>query len=359
MVMENLQVGGNLARRIYYDDTLNIDKILNKVHCSNALSFLKRVPDNSIDLIITSPPYYQQRDYGCGGIGNETTEEEYINNILSIFNECSRVIKRTGAIVFNLGDKYLNGNLSLIPYRFAIKAIENKKVFLINQITWAKTNPTPRQENRKLIQSTEPFFVFAKTKDYCFKLNDYLSHLDRKNKKLTITSSKIGQKYFDTINQSSLTMKEKENARHELKKVIEEVHLGKIESFRMKIRGVHKEAYGGMDGGRNNQIRRNGFTIIKITGNAMKKDLIESPVEITKGNKHTAVYPLYIIQELVKLLSNYSDIVLDPFCGSGTTCVAAKNLRRNYLGIEINPEYVALSEKRINEVSNCEETFYE
>jgi site-specific DNA-methyltransferase (adenine-specific) len=354
--MENLQIYGNLARRAYYDHTLSIPEILNKVHCSDALSFLKRVPDNSINLVITSPPYFQQRDYGYGGIGNETAEDEYINNLSLIFNECSRVVKSTGAIVFNLGDKYLNGNLSLIPYKFALKVLEDKKVFLINQITWAKTNPTPRQEHRKLIQSTEPFFIFAKTKDYCFKLNEFLSHLDRKNKKIA-SNSKIGRKYFDTIEQSDLTQEEKANATRELEKVIKEVQLGKIESFRMKIRGIHKEAYGGMEGGRNNQIRRNGFTIIKITGNAMKKDLIESPVEITKGNRHTAVYPLYIIQELVKLLSNSGDIVLDPFCGSGTTCVAAKNLGRKYLGIEINPEYVALSEKRIKEADNHEEFF--
>jgi site-specific DNA-methyltransferase (adenine-specific) len=322
-------------------------KILNKVHCSDALSFLKRVSDNSADLVITSPPYFQQRDYGGGGIGNEAAEDEYINNLVPVFNECSRVVKSTGAIVFNLGDKYLNGNLSLIPYKFALKVLNDKKVFLINQITWVKTNPTPRQEYRKLIQSTEPFFIFAKTKDYCFKLDEFLSHLDRKNKKITSNSSKIGKKYFDTINHSNLTAQEKANATRELEKVIKEVQLGKIESFRMKIRGIHKEAYGGMEGGRNNQIKRNGFTIIKITGNAMKKDLIESPVEITKGNRHTAVYPLYIIQELVKLLSNSGDIVLDPFCGSGTTCVAAKNLGRKYLGIEINPEYVSLSEERI------------
>jgi site-specific DNA-methyltransferase (adenine-specific) len=355
--MENLQVYGNFARNPYYYEALNINDLLNKVHCSDALSFLKKVPDNSVDLIITSPPYFQQRDYGAGGIGNEPTEDEYINNLLPIFNECSRVVKTTGAIVFNMGDKYLNGNLSLIPYKFALKALENKKVFLINQITWAKTNPTPRQERRKLIQSTEPFFIFAKTKNYCFKLNEYLSHLDRKGKKITATHSKMGKKYFELIAQSDLTVKEKENANCELEKVIEEVQLSKIESFRMKIRGIHKEAYGGMDGGRNNQIRRNGFTIIKITGNAMKKDLIESPVEITKGNKHTAVYPLYIVQELVKLLSNNGDVVLDPFCGSGTTCIAAKNLGRNYLGIEINPEYVSLSEERIREANNYEEFF--
>jgi site-specific DNA-methyltransferase (adenine-specific) len=117
----------------------------------------------------------------------------------------------------------------------------------------------------------------------------------------------------------------------------------------MKIHGVHKLAYGGQDGGRNNQIKNHGFTIIRILGNTMKKDIIESPVEITKNNHHPAVYPLYIIQELIKLLTQEGDFVLDPFCGSGTTCIAARNLSRKYLGIEINPDYVNLANNRMEE----------
>jgi len=81
----------------------------------------------------------------------------------------------------------------------------------------------------------------------------------------------------------------------------------------------------------------------------MKKDIIESPVEVTKNNHHPAVYPLYIIQELIKLLSKEEDSILDPFCGSGTTCLAAKNLNRHYLGIEINPDYVNLANSRMAE----------
>ena len=75
--------------------------------------------------------------------------------------------------------------------------------------------------------------------------------------------------------------------------------------------------------------------------------MIESPVEITRDNHHPAVYPLYIIQELIKLLSKEGDLVLDPFCGSGTTCLAAQNLNRKYLGIEINEDYVQLSKERL------------
>jgi len=144
-----------------------INEYINRVINGNSLEVLKNIPNSSIDLVITSPPYFQQRDYGNGKneIGNEKTENEYLDNLLAIFYECVRVIKDTGTIVFNLGDKYINGGLLLIPFKFAIKVLEKEKVFLVNNITWDKLNPTPRQDKRKLVQATEPFFVFAKTKD--------------------------------------------------------------------------------------------------------------------------------------------------------------------------------------------------
>jgi DNA modification methylase len=332
----------------------------NKIILGDCLSILTDIKNNTFDLVITSPPYFQQRDYGNGdlGIGNEKTEEEYLENLMNTFGECVRVIKETGAIVFNVGDKYINGGLSLIPYKFAIRAVEDKKVFLINQITWSKLNPTPRQEKRKLIQATEPFFLFTKSKNYYFDLDNYLKHLDDINKNIRIKpSGNLGKKYFELINSSDLTEKQKINALKSLNEAISAVYNGEIDSFRMKINGIHKLAYGGQDGGRNNQIKNNGFTIIKLLGNRMKKDIIESPVEITKDNHHPAVYPIYIIQELIKLLSKEDDFVLDPFCGSGTTCIAAKNLKRNYLGIEINSEYVELANERIKKTEFTQELF--
>ena len=333
-----------------------IDKIIQ----GDNLVILQSMESNSVDMVITSPPYFQQRDYGNGTaeIGNEDTEEQYLENLLAIFYECVRVTKPTGTIVYNIGDKYINGGLSLIPYKFAIQAIESKNVFLINTITWSKLNPTPRQDKRKLIQATEPFFIFAKSKDYCFNIDEYLQHLDVLNKRnANNPNTKIGEKYFELIENADLTEIEKKNAKKELNDAIQSVILGEISSFIMKIRGKHKLAYGGQAGGRNNQITNNGFSIIKITGNKLKKDIIESPVEITKNNSHPAVYPIYIIQELIKLLSNKGDIVLDPVNGSGTTCVAAKNLGRHYIGIEINPEYVELATQRIKETKFYYELF--
>lgn len=336
-----------------------IEQYINKVINGDNLEVLSKLPNNSIDLIITSPPYFQQRDYGNGinEIGNEKTEKEYLDNLLNVFHECVRVTKDTGTIVFNLGDKYINGGLQLIPYKFAIQVLEKENVFLVNNIIWNKLNPTPRQDKRKLVQATEPFFVFAKTKKYKFKMDEYLKHLDILNKKQSRATNGIGKKYYELIDKSDLNEIEKERAKKELTKAIHLVISGEISSFRMKIRGIHKLAYGGQAGGRNNQINNNGFTIIKITGNKLKKDIIESPVENTKDINHTAVYPLYIIQELIKLLTDENDIVLDPFNGSGTTCVAAKILHRNYIGIEINPEYVKLAEKRLAETLLKQELF--
>ena len=339
---------------------MNINDVKNQIILGESLSILKEIQGNPFNMVITSPPYFQQRDYGNGsiGIGNEQTEEEYLNNLLCIFEECIRVTNEDGIIVFNIGDKYINGGLSLIPYKFAIRAIEEKKVFIINQLTWLKLNPTPRQEKRKLIQATEPFFIFVKSKNYYFDLESYLSHLDDVNKNFkNKPSDKLGKKYLELINNCDLTEEQKKNARQALDEAVLAVHRGEIDSFRMKIKGIHKLAYGGQEGGRNNQIKNNGFTIIKIWGNRMKKDIIESPVEITKDNHHPAVYPLYIIQELIKLLSKKGDYILDPFCGSGTTCIAAKNLQRNYVGIEINSEYVNLAKKRLRKTDATEELF--
>ncbi|MBI3755929.1 MAG: site-specific DNA-methyltransferase, partial [Deltaproteobacteria bacterium] len=134
--------------------------LLNNIMQGDNLAMLKFIPDNTINLIITSPPYFKQRDYG-GGIGNEKTVEEYIDNLLKVFSECVRILKDNGSIVFNLGDKYLEGNLQLIPYRFAVEALKSFPIKLVNSITWVKSNPTPRQYQRRLVSSAEPFFHFV------------------------------------------------------------------------------------------------------------------------------------------------------------------------------------------------------
>jgi len=325
---------------------------LNKIYCGDCNEVLQDIPSNSIDLVITSPPYFQQREYGGGnGVGNEKSVDEYIESIMKTFRQCVRVTKKTGSIVFNLGDKYLDGNLLLVPYRFAIEVQKEKLAKLINELTWVKVNPTPKQDPRKLVSATEPFFPFAKSNEYFFNKDAFMEYRDKyMNGSKKTVGNDIGKKYFELIEKSHLSKENKEQAKKELYEVIREVKEGKLESFRMKIRGMHALPYGGQAGGRLTQIETKGFTIIKIYGNSIRKDVIESTVETIKGNVHPAVYPEFIVQELIKLLTKENDIVLDPFLGSGTTAVVAKRLKRNYIGIEIHSEYIEYAKQRLAEI---------
>ncbi len=325
---------------------------INKIHCGDSLKVLKKLPNNCIDLVITSPPYFQQRDYGNIGIGNEKTVEEYVYNLKQIFNECVRVTKNTGSIVFNIGDKYIDGNLLLVPYRFAIDVQSDKKVKLINEITWVKVNPSPKQDPKKLVSSKEPFFIFAKSNNYYFNKEDFLDYKDKYlNGNGKKAGNDVGKKYFELIEKSNLSKDEKEQARKELSEIIMEVKRGEIESFRMKIRDMHALPYGGQAGGRLTQIQKKGFTLIKIYGNSIRRDIIESTVETIKGNGHPAIYPEFVVQEIMRLLSKENDVILDPFIGSGTTAMVAKRLKRNYIGIEIFDEYVKYAEERLQKIN--------
>ena len=323
----------------------------NLILCGNCNEELRTLPSDSVDLVLTSPPYFQQREYAGGdGIGNERTLDEYIDNIVSVFQECVRIVKPTGTIVFNLGDKYVNGNLLLVPYRFAIEVQKMKSIKLINELTWVKINPTPKQDPRKLISSTEPFFIFAKSNDYFFNREAFLEYRDKYcNGNRKNGGNDIGKKYYELIDNSELSVEQKKLARTELEEAIADVKQGKLESFRMKIKGIHALPYGGQAGGRLTQIKTKGFTIIKIYGNSIRRDIIESTVESIKGNIHPAVYPEFIVQEIIKLLTKENDIILDPFLGSGTTAVVAKRLKRNCIGIEIHPEYIDYAQQRLEE----------
>ena len=326
------------------DKSVPIDQIL----CGDNLELIQKLPDCSIHLVITSPPYFQQRDYG-GGMGNEKDANEYIDTLLCLFRECVRVVRDDGSIVFNIGDKYEDSNLLLVPYQFAVAATKTGLVKLVNEITWIKRNPTPRQFRRRLVSSTEPFFHFVKSDGYFYDLNAFLAEERISKQSSKKASTKVGQRYFELIAESELSEAEKVAARRELTEVIQEVLQGQTHSFRMKIRGIHSEPFGGQIGGRTLQLKNKGFTIIRMHGNKLKRDVIETPVATVKGNKHPAIYPVGVVEEFLHLLTPTGALVLDPFMGSGSTAVACKKLGRRYIGYDINAEYCEDARQRISE----------
>ena len=307
-----------------------------RILCGDNNEVLNTLPKKSIDLVVTSPPYFGQREYVTSGLGNEKTVDEYLDNILKAFGQILPVLKPTGNIVYNMGDKIVGGSSLLIPYRFAIKVLDELNLKLINDITWVKQNPTPHQFSRRLIASTEPFFHFTLNNDYYY---DRASFQPSEPAPRRNPTDKLGSRYRYLIESSGLTDNERVAAHRALDEVIEEVKNGVIQSFRMKIRGIHAPAYGGQDGGRKMHIERYGFTVIRISGQTIKRDVIESPVENLIGNIHPAIFPVRVIREIIRLLCPPKGQVLDPYLGSGSTMVAALLEGRSCVGIDIVQDY--------------------
>lgn len=211
-----------------------------RILCGDSLVLLSSLPSGTVDLVLTSPPYFRQRDYG-GGIGNETSLQDYLEGLLSILGHCVRLLKPTGSIVINIGDKYAHRGLALIPYRFAVAAMERFPVRLVNAITWVKRNPTPRHFRRRLVSSTEPFH-FVISDAYQYFPESFLCQT--KPPDATRRGNRIGQRYFRLIEASTLTPDQKAQARLALENAIAEVRRGEIQDFRMKIRGIHSVPFG-------------------------------------------------------------------------------------------------------------------
>ena len=330
--------------------TVPVGDVQSVVLCGDNRDVLPTLPKRSFDLVVTSPPYWRQREYGSAGVGNERTMDAYLDALLDTFLLLLPLLRPTANIVYNLGDKFVGGSLMLIPYRFALRVVDELGLLLVNDITWVKANPVPHQFARRLTSSTEPFFHFATSGGY-YHDRDGFAPLDEAPRRRSAPSKRLGGRYRVLIEGSELTDGEKRSAIAALDEVVDEVGRGDLHSFRMKIRGVHAPAYGGQGGGRKTHIERDGFTVIRIPGNPMRSDVMRSPVETIRGNGHPAVYPEAMIGRIVRMLSPVGGDVLDHYAGSGTSMVAAARSGRNSVGIDANPGYCRLAVDRLESVA--------
>lgn len=114
-------------------------------------SVLKAIPKDSIDCIITSPPYFRKRQYLAGVIGMKKSYQEYIENLLIIIKEIYRILKPTGSFWLNIGDSYQDQQLLNLPYRIAIRMKEEQNGILRNTIIWDKVKGAMTQSSTCLI----------------------------------------------------------------------------------------------------------------------------------------------------------------------------------------------------------------
>lgn len=352
----------------------------------NSLELLKEMQDESIDMIITSPPYFNLRNYGTKNeVGQESTIEEYLNNLIDIFDECKRVLKKDGSCWVNLDDVYIKQCLSCIPDRFKILMV-NHGWICRNEIIWHKPNAMPSSAKTRFNNDYEKMFFFTKNKNYFFETQ----YEPLKTKAIGNKSKKnVGSKYLNLEQESSV--RQGMNKSRGSKIVVLRKNLPKQDEFVDFIRSrtsIEMLA-------ENSDIKRTtiehwfrrdrgGFAYPKIDDWNKVKWLVddfsnefhEMDVKLTevtletddilknsdKGRIkrsvwaintrpfkgcHFAPYPEELVETPIKACCPDGGIVLDPFMGSGTTGVVCKRLGKKFVGIDINKEYIKIAEERI------------
>ncbi len=278
-----------------------IDSILE----GDALEVLATLPSNAIHCIVTSPPYYNQRDYSTPTqIGNEATPEKYISRLQAIFRECQRVLAEEGTLWLNLGDKYVNGELLGMPWRLAF-ALKEDGWFLRSDIIWHKPNAMPSSVANRPTTDHEYVFLFAKSQSYFYDAGAI------REPHVTFTEqSKMrgGRNHFGKINGTPEQGKNQGNSN---------LHDGRWDQ------AFHPKG-------------RNRRTVWNISLSKFR-------------DTHFAVFPEQLVELCLKAGCTAGGVVLDPFIGSGTTAVVAQRLGLHFVGIDSNPKYCEMARERIKQ----------
>lgn len=325
----------------------------------DAKEVLADMPSESVDVVITSPPYYMKREYSGGGIGLEKHFEEYIDNLIDICKEVYRILKPTGSFWLNLGDSYQEKKLLMIPQRVAIRLMDEVGFVLRNQVVWNKLKGAPDNANDKLRTLWEPVFFFTKEpKGYYYDI-DAVRKNPRKAKSVkhgaVVSATGVsGVRYKRKIEISTeLNDSEKKAALAALENMLHQVEIGEVPDFRMVIRGSTRATHGNSTklSGRAKELAEKGFYFLKYSNKGAKiSDVWDIVPEDSQGRKfHYAPYPEDLVKNPIALCCPPDGIVLDPFIGTGTTCKVAQDMERKSVGIDLSMEYLEIVRRRCSD----------
>ncbi|MDR3282563.1 MAG: site-specific DNA-methyltransferase, partial [Candidatus Methanoplasma sp.] len=285
---------------------------------------------------MTSPPYWGKRKYASGNFGQEETYQEYVSTLAEICGEVHRVLKPTGSFWLNVGDTYDNKTLLNIPWRVSIELIDSQKWILRNTVIWNKLKGNPDNASDKLRNMYEPVFHFVKNKKYYYDIDAIRNdpkESTMKNGKPVSATGVSGKKYKMQIESSAtLTDLQKENAISELDNMIDCMKKGMVSDFRMIIKGQQRATHSDSEeiSGRAKELNAKGFYFLKYNPKGSKPgDIWDIVPEDTQNRlEHYAAYPTELCKNPILLTCPANGVVLDPFCGTGTTMLAAYMLNR-------------------------------
>lgn len=329
-------------------NSLSYSDIVDKIFTGDATEILKMFPDNCIDCAVTSPPYWNLRDYGVNGqMGLEGTFIEYIHRMCNLFDEVKRVLKDTGTIWVNLGDTYYGStkvkpekevrtnvvkeyneeqyvldfdvsnnrvgkefykndriilskkSLCAIPERFIIEMINRGWIFR-NKVIWHKPSIMPRPLKDRFPIDFEEIFFFTKSEDYYFE-----QQYEKMVSKVNINASTEKSKYSGENVQID---------RESMAKYAEKVEQGLVEG----------------------RIKRCVWSV--NTSN--------------DRSSHVAPYPEELISPIIKAGCPAGGIVLDTFMGTGTTALVALKQDKHFVGVDIDDEAIVQAKNKIFNFQN-------
>lgn len=345
---------GTSSSSISILEYLSSDSVVPLYRCGDARDILQEFPAESIDFCMTSPPYWGQRQYQTNGIGLEGNCPEYIDNLLMVFSELYRVLKCSGSFWLNLGDAYQDKQLLGLPWRVAFALIDRQRWILRNSVIWNKVKGGPDTAKDRLRNVHENVFHFVKSKDYFYDV-DAIRNTPRRSKVVNgsiISATGVsGVRYKRQIELSPmLNEPERQAAFAALGEILKDVQEGRLADFRMIIRGCQRTTHSDSENvsGRARELQQRGFYFLKYHPNGAKPsdvwDII--PEDTQRRGTHFAPYPADLCRIPIVATCPEKGIVLDPFCGTGTTTVVAQNLNRKSVGIDLAPDYIQVAQER-------------
>ena len=264
----------------------------NKILLGDCGEVLKSFPDNSVDLIFTSPPYADQRKKTYGGV----RPDDYVNWFLPKAEQFLRVLKPTGTFILNIKERVVNGERHTYVIELILEMRKQGWIWT-EEYMWHKKNSYPGKWPNRFRDNWERLIQFNKSKNF----NMY-------QEAVMVPVGEWAKERLSKLSQTDRTRDE-----------------SKVGS---------------------------GFG--KNVSNWVGRDLVY-PTNVIHlatecfNRNHSAAFPIELPKWFIKLYTLPGDLVLDPFLGSGTTALAAIQLARSYVGIDLNPEYVNISRSRVTE----------
>lgn len=346
-------------------DTAEIPR--NTILIGDALATLRTLPSRCVQCVVTSPPYYELRDYGVPGqYGLEPTLDAWLDRMMAVFDEVHRVLKPTGTLWLNIGDSYANDDkwggatsgkhaqglhgetsigrkkrrtgfkpkdLMLVPFRLAL-ALQAAGWWVRSDIIWNKPAPMPESVTDRPTRAHEYVFLLTRSERYYYDAAAIREPLAAK------TYTTFGIPHKPQGNDALGNVKSDNWGRT-------------IAERRPKVWTASAEPH---DKQRGHSRRHAGFNdhwdhITKAEQQALgcnKRD-VWTVAAANFPEAHYATFPPALIEPMILAGSRPGDLVLDPFMGSGTTAVVAAQHGRDYLGIELSHEYAEMARRRIAE----------